>query len=189
MIPGYGGSSVEFLAILLLIVVGAVVGIWLFIANQGDANFKFVVDQRTAFSLTGITEDTATFVSQIPFVNNGTQGGTLMDVYPRHLLPCEQFDAVEVDSRLTLDKANRSDGYWEAYIVLKNTGGSIILTVKFTAKSGDIKAALADMVDMPIDIVYQVVARGPWYINKERLVMTADEIHRALAAGEQAAAR
>lgn len=179
----------EFLIALLIIVLGAVVGIWLFIANQGDANFKFMVEQRTDFSLIGITQDTATFSTTVPFVNNGTQGGTLMDVFPRHFLPCEQFDAVDVDSRLTLDKANRSDGYWEAYIVLKNTGGSIILTVKFTAKSGDIKAALADMVDMPIDIVYQVVARGPWYLNKERLVMTADEIHKALAAGDKAAAR
>lgn len=179
----------EFLAVLLIIVLGAVVGIWLYIAKQGDANFKFIVDQRTDFSLTGITKDTATFSATIPFVNNGTQAGTLMDVFPRHFLPCEQFDAVDVDCRLTLDKANRSDGYWEAYIVYKNTGGSIILTVKFTAKSGDIKAALADMVDMPIDIFYQVVARGPWYINKERLIMTAEEIHKALAAGEKAAAR
>lgn len=179
----------EFLAVLLILVLGAMVGIWLFIANQGDANFKFVVDQRTDFKLTDITQDTATFSSVVPFVNNGTQDGTLMDVFPRHYLPYEQFDAVDTDSRLTLDSVNRSDGYWEAYIVPINTGGSIILNVKFTAKSGDIKAALADMVDMPIDIVYQVVARSPWYIDKARLVMTADEIHKALAAGKKPAAR
>ncbi len=179
----------EFLAVLLILVLGAVIGIWLFIANQGDAHFKFVVDQRTDFKLTGITQDSATFSTTVPFINNGTQDGTLMDVFPRHFLPYEQYDAVDTDARLTLDCANRSDGYWEAYIVPKNTGGSIILTVKFTAKSGDIKAALAEMVDMPIDIVYQVVARSPWYIDKDRLVMTADEIHKALAASGTAAAR
>ncbi|CQR71927.1 hypothetical protein SOV_11490 [Sporomusa ovata DSM 2662] len=178
-----------FLIFLLIVVLGAAVGVWLYIAKQGDANFKFIVDQRTNFTLTGITKETATFSTTVPFINNGSQDGTLMDVFPRHFLPCEQFDAVDTDSRLTLDRANRNDGYWEACIIPVTTGGSIILTVKFTAKSGDIKAALKDMVDMPIDIVYQVVARSLWYIAKERLVMTADEIHKALAASEEAAAR
>ncbi|HWR42692.1 hypothetical protein [Sporomusa sp.] len=179
----------EVLAVLVILVLGAAVGIWLYIANQGDAHFQFIVDQRTDFTLTEVTKDTATFSATVPFINNGTQDGTLMDVFPRHFLPYEQFDAVDTDSRLTLDCANRSDGYWEAYIVPKNTGGSIILTVKFTAKAGDIMAALKDMVDMPIDIVFQVVARSPWYIHKNRLVMTASEIQKALAAGQQAAAR
>lgn len=178
-----------FLIVLLVVVLVAAIGVWLYIANQGDANFKFIVDQRTDFTLKAITKDTATFSATVPFVNNGTQDGTLMDVFPRYFLPYEQFDAVDTDARLTLDKANRSDGYWEAYIVPVTTGGSIILTVKFTAKSGDIKVALNDMVDMPIDIIYQVVARSLWYLAKERLVMTADEIHRALAAGEEAAVR
>lgn len=177
----------EFLTVLIILVLVAVVGIWLFIANQGDAHFKFIVDQRTEFSLKEKTQDTATFITTIPFVNDGTQDGTLMDVFSRHFLPYEQFDAVDTDTRLTLDTVNRNDGYWEAYIVPKNTGGSIILTVKFTAKAGDIKAALADMVDMPIDIVFQVVARSPWYIDKARLVMTAAEIQKALAASEAAA--
>ncbi|SMD00887.1 hypothetical protein [Sporomusa malonica] len=179
----------EFLAVLLILVVGAAVGIWLYIVNQGDAHFQFIVDQRTDFTLAEITKDAATFRTVVPFINNGTQDGTLMDVFPRHFLPYEQFDAVDTDARLTLDSADRNDGYWEAYIVPKNTGGSIILTVKFTAKNGDIAAALKDMVDMPIDIVFQVVARSPWYIDKNRLVMTASEIHKALAAGQQAAAR
>lgn len=179
----------EFLIVLVLIIILGAAAVWLFVANQGDANFKFIVEQRTDFTLKEITQETATFSTTVPFINNGQQDGTLMDVFPRHFLPCEQFDAVDTDSRLTLDSANRTDGYWEAYIVPVTTGGSIILTVKFTAKSGDIKAALNDMVDMPIDIVYQVVARSLWYLAKERLVMTADEIHKALAAGQEAAAR
>lgn len=179
----------EFLAILVIIALGAVVGIWLFVTNQGDANFKFIVDQRSVFKLKEISKDTATFETTVPFVNNGTQDGTLMDVFPRHFLPQEQYDAVDTDVRLSFDQADRWDGYWEAYIVPKGTGGSIVMRVKFTTKSGDIKTALTDMVDMPIDIVYQVVARSPWYIHKERLVMTADEIHKALADGAETAAR
>lgn len=179
----------EFLVGLLILMLVVVVAIWLFFAKQGDAHFLFIVAQRTDFTLKELTGNTATFICTIPFINNGTQDGTLMDVYPRHLLPCEQLDAVDVDSRLTLDSANRNDGYWEAYIVPKGTGGSIYLTVKFTAKSGDIMTALKDMVDMPIDIVFQVVARSPWYIDKNRLVMTAGEIDNALAAAQRAAAR
>ena len=179
----------EFLIVLLVVVLVAAIGVWLYIAKQGDANFKFLVDQRTDFTLTAITKESASFSATVPFVNNGTQDGTLMDVFPRHFLPYEQFDAVDTDSRLAFNKANRSDGYWEAYIVPVSDGGSIILTVKFTAKSGDIKAALKEMVDMPIDIIYQVVARGLWYLAKERLIMTADEIHKALATGEKAVAR
>lgn len=179
----------EFLAGLVLVVVFVVFAIWLYIANQGDANFKFIVDQRTEFKLKSVNQDTAVFTTTIPFVNNGTQDGTLMDVFPRHFLPYEQFNAVDTDVRLTLDSADRHDGYWEAYIVPKATGGSIILTVKFTAKSGDINTALKDMVDMPIDIIFQVVARGPWYFAKNRLIMTADEIHKAIAAGTKAAAK
>ncbi|MDF2874076.1 MAG: hypothetical protein K0R22_759 [Sporomusa sp.] len=179
----------EFLAIVLILVLGAAVGIWLYIAKQGDAHFQFIVDQRTDFTLTEITQATATFSATVPFVNKGTQDGTLMDVFPRHFLPYEQFDAVDTRARLTLDSANRSDGYWEAYIVPFNTGGAIILTVEFTAKAGDIRDALKDMVDMPIDIVFQVVARSPWYIDKNRLIMTAGEIQKALAAGSQAAVR
>ncbi len=179
----------EVLAVLLILVLGAAAAIWLYIAKQGDAHFQFIVDQRTDFTLTEITDTKATFKATVPFVNNGTQDGTLMDVFPRHFLPCEQFDAVDTDARLTLDSANRNDGYWEAYIVPFNTGGAIVLTVTFTAKTGDIREALKDMVDMPIDIVFQVVARSPWYIDKNRLVMTAGEIQKALAAGQQAAVR
>lgn len=179
----------EVLAVLLILVVGAIVAIWLYIAKQGDAHFQFIVDQRTDFTLTEITQAAATFKATVPFVNNGTQDGTLMDVFPRHFLPCEQFDAVDTDVRLTLDSANRSDGYWEAYIVPYNTGGAVIVTVTFTAKDGNIREALTDMVDMPIDIIFQVVARSPWYMDKNRLVMTAAEIHKALAAGQQAAVR
>ena len=179
----------EFLVGLLIVVVIAAAAVWLYIANQGDAQFSFIVEQRTDFVLKEITQDTATFTTTVPFVNKGTQDGTLMDVFPRYFLPCEQFDAVDTDARLTMTGLNRTDNYWEAYIVPVNEGGSIILTVKFTAKSGDIKAALTDMVDMPIDIIYQVVARSLWYLAKDRLVMNADEIHKALAAKEEAAAR
>lgn len=173
----------EFLTWLLVIAGIVILAVWLYIVRQGDAEFEFLVDQRTDFVLDKLSTDKAVFSCKVPFVNKGTQDGTIMDAYPRHLLPYEQYDLAEVQSRLTLEANPRTDGYWEAVIIPKTTGGAIILTVQFTAKNGDIRDALRQMVDMPIDIVYQVVARSDWYIQKTRLVMTADEIKRALAAG------
>ncbi len=168
---------------MLLLVVAAValaVAVWLFIARQGDAEFEFLVDQRTDFKLEELSGNRAVFSSNVPFVNKGTQDGTIMDCFTRHLLPQEQFDAVEVSSRLELETRRRSDGYFEALIVPKTDGNAVIVTVAFTAKQGDIRQALVGMVDMPVEIYFQVVARGKWYVDKQRVVMMADEVGAAL---------
>lgn len=176
----------EFLSFLVLLAGLLVLAVWLFIARQGDAEYEFIVDQRTDWTLVELTSNTAVFSSKIPFINKGTQDGTIMDAYPRHLLPQEQYDAVEVVSRLELESVPRTDGYWEALIVPKTTGGAVVLTVKFTAKDGNIAQDLAHMVDMPIYIVYQVVARSTWYINKSsRILITAEEIAQAVTSRHQ----
>lgn len=169
--------------LLLFFVVAAValaIAVWLFIARQGDAEFEFLVDQRTDFKLEEMSGNRAVFSCVVPFVNKGTQDGTIMDCFTRHLLPQEQFDAVEVSSRLELETRRRSDGYFEALIVPKTDGNAVIVTVTFTAKQGDIRQALAGMVDMPVEIYFQVVARGKWYVDKQRVVMMADEVAAAL---------
>ena len=176
----------EFLMVLVVLMVVVVIAVWLFIARQGDAEFEFLVGERSDFILDSQTDKTATFSCKVPFINKGSQGGTIMDAYPRHLLPYEQFDGVEVNSRMELSTAPRTDNYFESVIFLKGTGGVVIITVTFTAKEGGIQEALGQMaeltVDMPIDIVYQIVARAPWYIDKARMVMTCDEIMKAMQA-------
>jgi hypothetical protein len=170
-----------FLLIFFILVIGLLASlVWLFITFQGDALFEFITAQRTPFVLDKLTQDTAVFSCKVPFMNKGSQAGTIMDAYTRHLLPMEQFKEAEVLSRLTLEKLYREDGYWEAVIIPKGTGGTVIVTVTFKAKSGDIRQDLSQMVDMPIDLVYQVVARSPWYIDKARIVMTSEEISQAL---------
>ena len=174
----------EFLIVLVVLAVVVAVAIWLFIAQQGDAEFEFIVDQRTDFILEDVTEKTATFSCKVPFINKGSQDGTIMDAYPRHLLPYEQYDGVDVSSRMELTTAPRTDNYFEAVIIPRGTGGIVVITVTFTAKEGGIREALGQMheltVDMAIDIVYQIVARSPWYIHKVRMIMTCDEIMRAM---------
>lgn len=174
----------DFLMILVGLVVLVAIAVWLFIARQGDAEFEFIVGQRTDFVLEGLTDKTATFSCKVPFVNKGSQGGTIMDAYPRHLLPYEQYDGVDVISRMELSTAPRTDNYFESVIIPQGTGGIVVITVTFVAKTGSIQEALGQMaeltVDMAIDIVYQIVARSPWYIDKTRMVMTCDEIMRAM---------
>jgi hypothetical protein len=177
----------EFIAFLLIIIAVLAIITWLYVARQGDVEIEFLVDQRTDFTLDEVTKDTAVFSCNVPFVNKGTQDGTIMDCYPRHLLPQEQYDGVEVISRLELETLPRKDGYFEAFIVPKTTGNAVIVTLQFTAKQGDIKQAMVEMVDMSVDIVYQVVGRGEWYITKQRMVVAADELVKALSPGHSVA--
>ncbi|EIW20834.1 hypothetical protein SAMN04515679_1671 [Pelosinus fermentans] len=176
----------EILVTIVIIAIIMAIAVWLFIAKQGDADFEFKVNERTEFKLVDQTEKTATFSCEVAFINKGSQDGTIMDAYPRHLLPYEQFDGVDVNSRMELTTALRTDNYFEAVIIPKGTGGIVIVTVTFTAKTGNIKDALQNLydlsVDMPIDIVYQIVARTPWYIHKARMIMSCDEINRAMQA-------
>ncbi len=167
------------LMILLLLVILVVAAVWLYIAQQGDADFDFLVDQRTPWVVEEIRDNSVTLSVKIPFINRGSQDGTIMDAFTRHLLPFEQYNAVDVYSRLTNEELFRTDGYWEAVIIPKHTGGTVLATLRLTAKSGSIEQALADMVDMSVDIIYQVVARSPWYIAKKRLIFNADEARLA----------
>ncbi len=171
----------ELLLFLLIAIAAVAVVLWLFVARQGDAAFEFLDDQRTDFKLEELTGDKAVFSTVVPFVNKGTQDGTIMDCFPRPLLPQEQYDAAAVSARVELETQRRDDNYFEALIVPKTTGNAIVVTVTFTAKQGDIRQALATMVDMPVEIYFQVVARGKWYADKQRLMMKADEIAAALA--------
>lgn len=174
----------EFLLTILLVLALVAVFVWLYIARQGDAHFEFLVDQATDLVLTELTETTAVFSCTVPFINKGNQDGTIMDAYTRHLLPYEQYDGVEVYSRLELETARRTDQYFEALIVPKGTGQAVIVTVQFTGKNRSIQQALEEMLDMgldmSVDITYQVVARSDWYITKDRLVVKAVDIARAL---------
>jgi hypothetical protein len=152
----------------------------LFAWRQGDARFFIDCRHREPFTLTEISTDRAVFETVVPFSNRGKQGGTIMDFYPRHLLPSEQYDKCIVHSRLTNTTANRDDGYWESVIILPRQGGKLRVTVELISKNGNIREDLHSFPDMPIDLVYQVVARSEWYIHKARITLKSSEILRAL---------
>jgi hypothetical protein len=174
----------EFLIKILLILISGstlvVLLLCLYIVNQGNAKFELLKNQRSQFNLVSLTKESANFEVSIPFVNSGSQDGTITDFFPRHLLPEEQFDKVKVETFLARTTAERSDGYWEAIIIPKKSGETIKLTVVFTAKDGDILAALKEMVDMPISFVCHIVSRGDWYLQKYDIVMPRKEIAQEL---------
>jgi len=171
------------LAILLVMVIVVVAVVWLYIVNNGNAEFDFLLDQRTDFKLEEMSSSRAVFSCSVPFVNKGKQDGIIMDCFPRHQLPQEQFDAVELASRIELESKRRLDGYFESVIIPTKTGSALIVTLIFTAKAGDIRQALAGMVDMSVDIIYQVYALSKWYMAKPRILVTANEIIQALSTG------
>lgn len=167
----------------------ALLAVKLFIAAQGDAEFVFEVEKRSRFTVSAETEQELELTCRVPFVNKGSQDGTIMDAYPRTLLPYEQFDLVEATGRLELETAPRVDNYFEALIVPKGTGGAVNVTLRLKDRSGEgLRAALdkmaANRVDLPVDVVYQIVARSDWYIHKQRLVLASEELAEALAAKE-----
>lgn len=169
-----------FLQGLLIFIVLAALAVWLYIKSKGDCRFEFLVDQRTPFTPVELKDNYIVFSCQVPFVNKGTQDGTLIDVHLRTLLPHEYYDKVDVDGRLHNAKDPRSDHYWESVIIPYGTGGSAVLNVKLTAVDGNIRAALAEMVDLPMYIVFEVVGRRPIVVYKTYLVMTQEETRTAV---------
>ncbi|MDY3974322.1 hypothetical protein [uncultured Veillonella sp.] len=148
--------------------------------RQGDEQITMLTKRRTQFEVEDINFHQVTLVCDIPFVNKGRQNGTIMDLYPRHLMPQEQFDNVWIQSWTTDANAERHDGYWKAQIIEAHKGGIVRLRLIFNAKNGNIHKDLAGFPDMNIDIVYQVVGRSDWHISKNRIVLTAEELQHAL---------
>ena len=170
--------------VVAIIVVLAVIYILyrLFVWKQGNENVMLIVKRRTPFLVESKDFNSVTLYTDIPFTNKGTQLGTIMDLFPRHLLPCEQFDGVTVTSwGQHLDRTDRQDGYFESYIVKPKTGGTVRIHVTFTGLNGNIMNDIQGLPDMNIDIYYQVVGRTYYRITKQRIRMTEEEVARALA--------
>lgn len=152
----------------------------LFAWRQGDARFVIEARRRAPFALKKLTTDTAVFETEVPFYNGGRQLGTIMDFYPRTLLPREQYDKCIVHSQLANKDAERDDNYWESVIYNPGDHGKIRVTIALVSKNHSIREDLKTFPDMPIDLVYQVVSRSEWYIHKARITLKATEVQHEL---------
>lgn len=164
----------------ILIIAILYVAFRFYCVQQGNERITMLVKRRSPFVVEDISFDKVVLVCDIPFVNKGKQNGTIMDLYPRHLLPQEQFDNVHIESWTTDANHERHDRYWEATIIEPRQGGMVRLRLIITGIHGNIKKDLIGFPDMNIDIVYQVVGRSDWHIAKNRLVLTSEELQDAL---------
>ena len=103
-----------------------------------------------------------------------------MDLFPRPLLPEEQFDSVKVDAWAMDINRPRHDGYFEAVIIKPRKGGTIRVYVTLIGKSGNIREDIKGFPYMNIDIYYQVVGREDYHIDKQRIRLTLEEVEAAL---------
>lgn len=169
---GYFLALLGFLALLLAF----------YIWRQGDADFVFELERRTPLVLERETETQLVFSFRLPFRNRGTQQGTLMDVFARPWLPAEQFSAAELTTQVIMASNPRQDGYWEATLFPneKVEHDVAIVHLRFEARQGGIRPAMAKMVDLPLNIIYQVVARAEWYLAKVMLEIPQEEFQTAI---------
>lgn len=172
-----GGVSVVSIYVIFGFILFLVVVVKVFFTFEGNAELNVKVNERTPFSVEKMTEDQITFCTKVEIANEGRQCGTIMDCYVRTLLPYEQYDGVEARGKAEWEKAPREDDYFEAMLIPKKEKIYILVKVTLKARKAEtIQDALRHMVDLPIDLVYQHVARYPWRISKKRIVLTAPEI-------------
>lgn len=170
------------LNMILLILIVIVLVYKLFVRWQGGIDVNFNEAGRS--KLVAVRQDDKTVVMQceVEVANYGKQIAIFLDCFTRHLLPYEQFDGVKVSSRLMRSDAIREDDYFEAYLLKQHKQMKLIVELTFTARKDEtIKEALGKMVDMPVEIIYEVESRLGLNHAKKRLEFTAAEI--AAAAG------
>ena len=171
----YAGYFLAFLGLVFL-------ALALYIWRQGDADFIFDTAKRSRLVLEKETKNEMVFSFSVPFRNRGSQQGTLMDVFVRPWMPREQFSAAELTTKVTVASCPRSDGYWEATLFPneKLENDVAVIKLRFYSEDGDIRQAMAHIVDLPLNIVYQVVARAEWYLTKTMLELPMEEFHAAM---------
>lgn len=106
--------------------------------------------------------------------------GTIMDAFVRTYLPFEQYDKARVTATLTAADTPRDDGYWQAFIMEIRKPKVFLIKLAIKGKSGNILRDLENFPDMPMDIIYQVVARSDYYYAKTRVTLTSEDLRTAL---------
>lgn len=169
------GYLLAFLGLVMLVVA-------LFVWRQGDADFYFDVANRSKLVLESESADNMVFSFRLPFRNRGSQQGTMMDVFARPWLPREQFSAAELTTKVTAESSPREDGYWEAALfpMDKIDRDVAIISLRFDAHGGDIRQAMEQMVDLPLNVIYQAIGRSDWYMAKVMVELPIEEFQIAM---------
>lgn len=167
----------EILACIILsciILAGLSYLIWRWI---GDAVIDFRLDNHAPFILAKKTSDKAVFTAEFEVANTGKQCATIMDCFVRQQLPYEQFDGVRVKGKAELVGAPRPDDYFEAVLIQKGETIKLKVFIELScAKSQGLLEAVKDIVDIPVDVIYQHTGRHIATLSKKRLILPASKI-------------
>lgn len=126
---------------------------------QGDENFTILTEQTSLLEKKILSSKKASFIFKIPYFNFGKQDAIILDVFPRILLPQEQFGQAIVTAKLEDSNSRRDDYYMEALPVLLLEGGDFYLTIDIESTENNIATVLTNMVDVPIAFYYEVLGR------------------------------
>ena len=174
-------SILDIIEIILIIILACMILSDLLLAMMGKE--KIVVDTSAPFKKVSQDEDSLVIAKELTFRNEGKSCGTIMDAIVRPQLPYEQYDGIEARGKAELAGAPREDDYFEAVIVEKkgySTGADvqhIFAKLKFTPRGGrTLEDALAHMVDIVVDVIWQETGRVPYHYEKVQLKLSAEEI-------------
>ena len=168
---------------ILLLILGAAALLCFYVYLQGDEQLVIQTEKRTPLVLTKKTDQVVEMTTSVHYFNFGKQDATIIDAFTRHMLPKEQFDRLRVYSRLENSTAPRDDGYFEAMLVYKNTGGTLVVTLVFERKTDSFEEAFSELVDFPVEIYCHAVGRNDMYIKKVLFDLPASEVQAAFRAG------
>ena len=135
---------------------------------KGDCSLRMLKGKMTPLKVEDMDRESVVLSFTIPIVNTGRQIGTIMDAFVRTYLPFEQYDKA------------RDDGYWQAFIMEIRKPKVFLIKLAIKGKSGNILRDLENFPDMPMDIIYQVVARSDYYYAKTRVTLTSEDLRTAL---------
>ena len=147
---------------------------------KGDCSLRMLKGKMTPLKVEDMDRESVVLSFTIPIVNTGRQIGTIMDAFVRTYLPFEQYDKASVTATLTAADTPRDDGYWQAFIMEIRKPKVFLIKLAIKGKSGNILRDLEDFPDMPMDIIYQVVARSDYYYAKTRVTLTSEDLRTAL---------
>lgn len=173
---------------MLIVFLAVVLAVILFIAGyimfQGDEDFRIFPSEKGQVKCEYIDEKRAVFSTVLPYRNVGKQLAMVLDVFPRLLLPKEQFDLAKVSCRIEHSDDRRDDGYMQAFISDAGDKGELIVIIEFEAKEGNsIKAVLENMVDVMLDAYTVSVGRTMPQTRKTLLTIDSEEINAAAGKG------
>lgn len=152
--------------ILLLLVSLAALDAWL--RRLPDARIRLLKEKARNLRVDYPDPQHARLRWEIPFRNEGTQQGLLIDASARLQPLGERYSDLQPVCRLTPTRAPRADGYWEAVIV--PIGEELEASIELWLTAEDAREAVARMGEVRIEILFKSYCRTPMKYRREELV-------------------